>query len=185
MRLFLAIELPDAVRTHLEHVQGALRDKLGKASWTKPDSLHITLKFLGEVDDRDFPPLDESLRLIRTGGAMGLHADGVECFPNRGPVRLVAARMAGDDAPVRALHQSIEQRCQYLGFEREGRAYRPHVTIARARPVLPPATRETAEQQTANLWPGPTFEVGEFVLFESRLKPDGAQYLPLARYPLA
>jgi 2'-5' RNA ligase len=182
MRLFLAIELPDDARAHLVDVQRRLSSEIAKASWTKPENLHLTLKFLGEVDEKRADALVESLSKIAVDGAIALAAERVVCFPPRGPVRIVAAALGGTVAPLLALHQAIEQRCAFLGFEREGRAYAPHVTLGRARPTLPPATRDRAAATTDGAWPGPRFVVGEFVLMESRLKPTGAEYHVAERF---
>ncbi|HTL31352.1 MAG TPA: 2'-5' RNA ligase family protein [Tepidisphaeraceae bacterium] len=108
----------------------------------------------------------------------------MDCFPNRGSVRIVAAIFGGSDTALAGVHAAVEQRCQYLGFEREQRKYTPHATIARARPILPPATRELVRRQTQSMVPGPTFAVSEFVLMQSLLKPTGSQYIPLAHFTL-
>src|SRR5438094_94787 len=155
MRLFLAIDLPEDVRDHLAGVRDALRPILPKASFAKIENLHVTLKFLGEVDEKKRGELVESLGKIRAG-PVSLAAEKVECFPNRGPVRIVTAALAGNVAPLRALQDSIEQRCKFLGFEREQRAFRPHVTLARARPVLPARFRREAEEATRAIFPGPS-----------------------------
>src|SRR3954447_16915982 len=123
MRLFLAIDLPDAVREHLAGVQSRLKQIGVKASWTAPTNLHITLKFLGEVAERGVAPLVESLSLVRVAGRIEVAAQGLELFPPKGPVRVVAAAVVGSTDPLRAVHAAVEQRCRHLGFEREQRAY--------------------------------------------------------------
>src|SRR5688572_21710103 len=117
MRLFLAIELPEDVRAHLVRVQEKLSSVLDGAAMTRPKNLHITLKFLGQVDERGIVALSESLSKI-SAPAIQLASTELECFPPRGPIRIVAARMEGSEKPLAALHTSIEQRCQYLGFEK-------------------------------------------------------------------
>ncbi|WP_428937331.1 RNA 2',3'-cyclic phosphodiesterase [Fontivita pretiosa] len=182
MRLFIAIELPPEVRQHLLRVGQSLKSQIGKASFTREQNLHITLKFLGEVEDRRVAKLTESLSLVRAGGTIEIFARKIECFPERGPVRIVAAGFGGDLEAIGGLHRAIEQRCQHLGFERETRAYRPHVTLARARPTLPPEARQHAEALTSALFPGPRLQVARFVLMESHLHPEGSRYVPLAHF---
>ncbi|HWP39405.1 MAG TPA: RNA 2',3'-cyclic phosphodiesterase [Tepidisphaeraceae bacterium] len=182
MRLFIAIELPPEVRQHLLRVGQSLKAQMGKASFTREQNLHITLKFLGEVQDRQLTKLTESLSLVRAGGTIEIFARQIECFPDRGPVRIVAAGFGGDLQAIGGLHRAIEQRCQHLGFERETRAYRPHVTLARARPTLPPEAREQAAALTASLFPGPRLRVASFVLMQSHLQPQGSQYVRLASF---
>src|SRR5215218_5007435 len=156
MRLFIAIELPEDVRSHLIRVQDALKATLPKASYTKAENLHITLKFLGETDAKKRDQLVTSLEMIRTE-RVELAPEKVDCFPNRGPVRIVTSALAGNIAPLRALQESIEQRCKFLGYAREQRAFRPHVTLARARPVLSARFRHESDEATRGLFPGPNF----------------------------
>jgi 2'-5' RNA ligase len=183
MRLFLAIELPAEVKEHLGRVQAALAPQLAAAAMTREHALHVTLKFLGEVDPSRLDAIAESIAAVK-GGPIDLAAAHAECFPERGPVRIIAAGFGGDFKRLRAVHDRIEQRCLRLGFRREDRPYRPHVTLARARPVLPPATRRLVSDLTAPLWPGPTFTAGAFVLFQSRLTPQGSQYAKLHEFAL-
>jgi 2'-5' RNA ligase len=182
MRLFLAIELPAAVREHLVRVQQALAPAFGKASFTKAQSLHITLKFLGEVSDRDMQKLTESLRAVRSSAEIHLISERVDFFTDPRPVRIVAAIFGGDEKALAGLHAAVEQRCQYLGFDREKRRYTPHATLARARPILPPATRELVQRSADGLFPGPSFDMREFVLMQSRLQASGAEYIVAARF---
>jgi 2'-5' RNA ligase len=183
MRLFVAIELPDDVRTHLVEARKRLEAGLPKISYTKSDNLHITLKFLGDVDPKRVAAITESLAMIKPS-RIELHAVGIECFPNRGPVKIVTTALDGTIPPLRALVDGIEQRCKFLGFEKEQRGYRPHVTIARARPVLSAKFRQLATDATLGLWPGPSFMPSEFVLMDSQLSPQGSKYSPLERFAI-
>src|SRR6266498_3146377 len=140
MRMFLAIELSDEVRAHLVGVQEALARELHGVAMTKGENLHVTLKFLGEVDERRVVELCESFAKV-TSSEVELAAEKVECFPERGPVRIVAAAMAGEIETLAGLHAGIEQRCKFLGFEKENRKYRPHVTLARARGAVSDGAR--------------------------------------------
>jgi 2'-5' RNA ligase len=183
MRLFIAIELPEDAKRHLVAVQDAVRPHAAKASLTRPENLHLTLKFLGEVEVRLAGALRESLEKVKGPVGISLSATGIECFPNRGPVRIVAAALGGQVEALSAVHAAIEQRCRFLGFERETRAYRPHVTVARARPTLPPATRDLLSDTTEALFPGPALVAKEFALVQSTLKPQGSEYVTIARFP--
>jgi RNA 2',3'-cyclic 3'-phosphodiesterase len=182
MRLFLAIELPQDVRDHLLNVRRRLEEALPKISYTKFENLHLTLKFLGEVEKKKVAGISESLAMIKPA-RIELQAAGMDCFPNRGPIKIVTSKLEGTLPPLRALVESIEQRCKFLGFEKEQRAYRPHVTIGRARPVLSAKFRAMAEEATADLWPGPSFAPAGFVMMESQLSPDGSKYTPVGRFP--
>jgi 2'-5' RNA ligase len=127
--------------------------------------------------------MTESLGKIATQ-RIELHAIGIECFPARGPIAVVTAAMSGAVAPLKALVDAIEQRMKFLGFEREQRAYKPHVTLGRARPVLSAKFRQLATDATVDLWPGPSFSPTEFVLMESQLSSQGSKYSAVARFPI-
>jgi 2'-5' RNA ligase len=184
MRLFLAIELPVVVREHLHIVQMALAPQLdARVSLTRDPAMHVTLRFIGEANPSQLQPILESLATVR-GGPLGLRANGVACFPDRGAVRIIAATFDGDVKRLNAIHAAIDQRCAYLRFRREDRPFKAHVTLARARPVLPPATRQRVTDLTASLWPGPPMTVGAFALLQSRLTPGGSQYTKLRAFSL-
>ena len=184
MRLFLAIELPGDVRAHLLEARKRLEQAIPKIAYTRPDNLHLTLKFLGEVESKKLDAIIESLSKITTS-PLELHAMQIDCFPNRGPIRIVTAALGGTLAPLRSLVDGIEQRCKFLGFEKEQRAYRPHVTLGRARPVLSAKFRQLAADATVGLWPGPSFSPTQFVLMESQLDPAGSKYSPVAHFSLS
>jgi RNA 2',3'-cyclic 3'-phosphodiesterase len=184
VRLFLAIELPDEARRHLVKVQEVLKAAAPEAAYTRGQNLHLTLKFLGEVDERRVPEICESLVKIAVSGRLELSADRIECFPPRGPVRIVAAAMCGSEAAMGGLHAAIEQRCKFLGFTSEARKYKPHVTLARARKPLRGDVRMKLREESTRLWPGPEFTVTEFVLMDSRLRAEGSEYSVAARFPI-
>ena len=147
----------------------------------------MTLKFLGEVADGDVAKVGEALKGVAPVGPIRLRATGLECFPPRGgAVRVVTAALEelGGTGALGRLHEGIESACQGVGFPREGRAYRPHVTLARARVPLAGGQRGRLAELVKDAWPGPAFEVREFCLFESRLKPSGAEYVVVGRFPL-
>jgi RNA 2',3'-cyclic 3'-phosphodiesterase len=183
MRMFIAIDLPDEALKHLQSIQQAIKEQVPKLSLTRADQLHVTLKFLGDVEPRQIKDLAESLANVRASAPIQLHGQSVACFPERGPVRIVAAEMQGDLGALKAVYSAIEQRCHFLGFDRERRAYRPHVTIGRARPTLPVSTRDLIEALNVSL-PGPEFAFAEFYLYESKLLPQGSQYRKVERFPL-
>jgi RNA 2',3'-cyclic 3'-phosphodiesterase len=188
MRLFVAIELPDAVRRHIAGLVRHLRERNSHhhgLSWVRPENLHITVKFLGDVSDDRLSALCSALGEVATEGPAALHADRLEFFPPRGPIRVVAMGLGGDVGRVSHLHRSIEDHCARMGIPLDGRLYRPHVTLVRCRNPLPAHKREDWERAAEPHLPGPEFVASEFVLMESRLKADGAQYVPLARFPLS
>jgi 2'-5' RNA ligase len=196
MRLFTAIELPASVRNHLaglarawaenwnEELLGLSHNEYPRVSWVRPENLHVTLKFLGEVPEPDVPRVCEALSDCAFSEPMRLNVDHIECLPPRGPVRVIAAGVGGDVGRLILLHREIEDACGKIGFAPESREYRPHITLARAKVPLPRHVRESLSAAGGRHVPVPAFDVREFVLMESRLRPQGAEYLPVARFPL-
>jgi len=191
MRLFTAIEMPDALRQRLAGVGPELVERrLGvdarahHVTFTRRENLHVTVKFLGEVPEQDVVAVCDALSVVPRTGPLALNVDGVELFPPRGPIRVIAAKVGGDVEALTHIHAAIEEACAGLGISREGRVYRPHVTLARCRRGLPARLRKHSE----GIAPGPghagAWVADAVVLMESRLRPTAAQYLSVARFPL-
>lgn len=189
MRLFTAILLPDAARSHLARVESELKGlwnaprKWPAVSWTREPNLHVTLKFLGEVPDERVPGVCDALdRVSFPSSPLRLETDRLDAFPSRGSIRVLHAHVAGDEEALGMLFSSIDSACATIGFPREHRRYRAHVTLGRARAPLRGAWEEL-ERATAEQWPGPVFEASQFALVHSRLNPTGSVYTTLATFP--
>ena len=177
MRLFTAVMLPTEVRSHLEQIQ---RTHLAprRLSIVRPENLHITLKFLGDIPDTKFRLLREALRSVPVE-TMTLVADRFEVFPSRGPVRVIAAGVGGDAGKVALLYRQIEEVAAHFDVQRERREFKPHVTLARAREGVP---RNSAFESGAP-WPGPSFVTARFSLVSSTLSSTGSKYESMETYP--
>jgi len=181
MRAFIAIDLPETIRTALRGKQAALRTALPGAAWTRPEGIHLTLKFLGEIPDAKVREVSESLKTLGRFDAFSVAVRGLGFFPDTRRPRVF---WAGVDAPpdLGQLAERVEGAMSKIGFGREDRAFRPHLTLARFRMPRPQPAAETllARQGTEELG---SFEVSEYFLFESRLLPQGAEYRKVERFP--
>lgn len=187
LRLFVALEPPGAVRRRLESVAGEIRRAAGRAAsevrWVRPENVHLTLQFLGNVPEERVPDLVAALRAA-AGGARPLHLEvrGAGGFPNARRPRVIWAGLQGDLVPLGELVRDLGQRLAPLGFPPEDRPMSPHLTLGRARgggaPGLAGALSAVREVE-AGSW-----RAVELVLFRSRLAPDGPTYEPLHRLPL-
>ena len=186
MRLFVAIELPEGQRRRLAELPERFRwNALESASlnWTREENLHVTLKFLGEVNDQQIPQVTDALGVVRVPGPITLRIESLGFLPPRGPIRVFAARIGGDLDQMAALHAGIELAMEPLGFARERRPYSPHVTLARPRRerrISGDARADVAEHQPP---PGPDFVVDQFVLMRSDLANGPPRYTPIAHFP--
>jgi len=184
MRLFLALELPEEERRRLAQYP-LRREWFGFGEGVKavrPENLHVTLKFLGDVADENVDQVRGTLEKVTLPEPIQLRTAGVTFFPPRGPIRVFVALLEGDLDRLVALHSRIEAALEPLGFAREERPFTPHVTLARAareRGINPAGRTLVADSPPA---PGEPFQVRSFVLFQSHLKPGGPEYVPLAHF---
>ena len=183
MRLFVAAELPDSLRLRLAAVQEAMRDVPLPVRWVRPEGTHLTLKFLGETDERRLAPIASALAEAGRGLApFRLTACGAVPFPERGTPRLVWVEIEGDLDAARRLASAVDRSAAALGFPPEGREFKAHLTLGRVRGAA------RGEWRAGLLRAGDEargeFEVREYVLFQSRLSSGGSIYTPMERFPL-
>jgi len=176
MRLFLAIELPPDLLDALESAIAQLRADSPEIAWVPPAKRHLTLKFLGDVaDDR----LDRVIAL--TDGVaskhrtFSMHLGGIGAFPNFRRARVVWIGVE-HEARLELLHHDLEVAGEGEGFEIEGRAFRPHVTLARLRSPLEVERARRLARAARRIDFSATVDVGEITLFESTLAQSGATY---------
>ncbi|MDQ7041770.1 MAG: RNA 2',3'-cyclic phosphodiesterase [Rhodothermus sp.] len=176
VRLFIALNLPEEHKRRLY----ALRKPSWKARWATPEQFHLTLRFLGPVEEARLPELIQTLARIEAP-AFELTPRGLIVLPSPARPRVLAA--AVDPVPaLHGLHTAVEQHVVALGFTPETRPFRPHITLARLKHVPAPVVRAFL-QQHRNFALAP-FPVQAFYLYESHLYPDGARYEILHRFPL-
>ena len=175
MRLFVALALPERI------VESLLRLESGVpgARWSTREQLHLTLRFIGEVDERDASSIDETLAGI-SAPRFSLELKGVGSFGGRNP-RALWAGVAPNEALIR-LQRKIESAIQRLGFPAEERKYTPHVTLARLRATPPGRVMDFLSDH--GLYASAPFAVDRFVLFSSRLTANGSIYVAEREYEL-
>jgi 2'-5' RNA ligase len=182
VRSFLALEIPLAQRRMLGDEQQRLRSRLPPARWVRPEGLHLTVKFLGEVERERLLALAAELRPAVAGtGPVRVTFAGAGFFPN--PRRPRVAWVGGSADPIGSLVEEVERVTSHHGVERERRPWSLHLTVARLRDPW----RERDVQSFLTWGDGLTLEpftCGEVVLFASSLEPGGAVYTALDRMPL-
>lgn len=177
MRLFIAIELPEEVK----RILWRLRIDIPGARWVAQEQLHLTLSFLGELEETAIQRL--------TGALSGIHAPGFElrfagtgCFPNPRQPRVLWVGLEPEPL-LNSLAALVRKAVLSCDIPQEERPFSAHITLAR---LKLPASREVAafldQPQKQKL---PKVRVGEFILFQSRLTPQGAIHTALMRFQLA
>lgn len=180
IRSFVAIELDEGLKRELHKVQLDLADRIapGTVRWTRPEGIHLTLQFLGEVAEGRIGAITDALReACRPFAPFSFQVEGLGCFPDLRHPRVVWVGVNESTGALRALHQAVSEALRPLGF-RPDKAFHPHLTLGRAKRG---ASREAIQAlgtliQKARLAPLGHVEVHEVHLMRSDLQPSGAVY---------
>jgi 2'-5' RNA ligase len=186
VRLFVALEIPAAVRDNLAAQINELRDLPAPSAdkrprWVRPENLHVTLKFIGEVEAAKLEGIRSALTAIGLDAPIGLDFRGLGFFPDeKYPRVLWVGLLATGNLPV--LARDIDRALEGQGIARDQRAFTPHLTLARFEPCGLEEKLRTAIQKNSEREFG-AFEAREFHLIQSKLQPSGAAYTSLAAFP--
>jgi RNA 2',3'-cyclic 3'-phosphodiesterase len=175
-RLFVAVDLPAAVRRHLSSIARGIG---GRA--TPEDQIHVTVRFLGSVVEQVSEEIRRELATVSVPG-FECRVEGVGRFPPRGALRVLWAGLSPAE-PFRLLEQEISAALDRVGIAREGRPFSPHTTLARLRDARPGDARQFLEKNA--VYSSETFPVSEFVLYSSELTPEGARHTVEKKYSLS
>ena len=194
MRLFVALDIDDAVRQTISRFLDGVREFAPDGRWVRPESLHITLKFIGEQPDDAVGGIKQALSGIE-GAPLQIKFRGFGFFPTVPSARVFWLGM--ESGPELAeLATKIDRAMEPLGVEREVRAYSPHLTLARGESRSGAPGRRKGErpnkvfvQLRERLAEMPPLEFGtmtarEFFLYQSKLQRSGAQYTKISRWEL-
>jgi len=184
MRIFIAIELPEEVKRGIAAVQEELKRSGASASWTRPEGIHLTLQFLGEVPDARVQEITAALAAAAEGtGALRLSVAGGGAFPNAKVPRVLWLGVTGDRERLAGLQAKVEGAMERLGFGREERKFSPHLTLAR---IKFPKPRDNWQQLISSIKDRQfgTFEAQQVSLMKSELRREGAVYTAIGRAEL-
>lgn len=185
LRLFCAVPLSEEVRERaVRHIE-LLRERAGdvRASWERPEKLHITLKFLGEIE----PSRVEALSLAAERAALQtnsftLSIEGAGAFPPRGLPRVLWLGIKDETGNLSGLQQSLEREAEREGFMRDERAFHPHLTIARLR--RPEGARQLASLHQQTGFEAVSFHASKLLVIRSDLGPKGSRYTEISEHNL-
>jgi RNA 2',3'-cyclic 3'-phosphodiesterase len=199
MRLFIALDIDDGIRERISHFVEGVQGFAPDVRWVKPESLHITLKFIGEQPEPAVEQIKLALRTV-TASTTEIHFRGYGFFPTAKSARVFWVGMEAG-SQLASLAGTIDERMtdekmESLGIPKEGRAFSPHLTLARGlggsgsprwrKGDGPNRAFQRLQEKLASL---PTPEFGtmtprEFFLYQSQLSPKGSKYTKLERFPL-
>ncbi len=184
IRSFIAFELPEAVISLLGKVQQELKSLRLKVRWVRPENIHLTLKFLGNINPGDIENI---------GGAMSdaagdcapftLTVGGIGFFPGIKRPRIIWVGLGGEIQVLLNLQRNLEDRLATVGFPKEKRSFKAHLTIGRIRQAVNPSKIGQAIQEYSDSG-NQKFTADRVILFKSDLKPSGAEYLQLKQVGL-
>ncbi|MCC7447021.1 MAG: RNA 2',3'-cyclic phosphodiesterase [Anaerolineae bacterium] len=189
LRLFIAIELPAEVREALTGLQRRFQtgDRDSVVRWTALDSIHLTLKFIGETPADNRPAIESALQAAVTNYApFSLTLQGAGCFPDLQRPRIVWAGVSGDIEHLHTVRNAIERTVAPLGYPTEDREFSPHLTIGRTRQDASRIALSALGDQVRKVERSAlvTWRVEGISLMRSQLKPSGPIYTQLFHAPL-
>ena len=184
MRLFMAIDVAPDVAEKLSAVQRVLEATRADVKWTSPENYHVTVKFLGEVDEQLVGQIGDRMeRAARQVPAFEVEVEGVDRFPEKGPARVIVSRVLSPDMRMTKLHRLIDSGVGGIGLPMDTRVLVPHVTLGRVH-TNHGLNRLLRKLERHDLDFFGSFVVGEVVLYRSLLGEDGRNYEVLRRAKL-
>jgi RNA 2',3'-cyclic 3'-phosphodiesterase len=180
MRCFIAIEIPSEIKSAFIELQNDLRIAEADVAWTNPDNVHLTLKFLGEIDKKLISEVEKvCLETIADMRPFNLSINGTGFFPNARHPRVLWVGLGGEVERLEQLQEHLDERLGGIGFDIEEKDFQPHLTVGRIRSNK--NLRELLTRSGGYTLPAFSFAVEEIVLMKSDLLPSGACHTELAR----
>jgi 2'-5' RNA ligase len=184
-RIFCAIELPADLRARLQDHIRELREAVPDvaASWTRVGNIHLSLKFFGNVAaDRLAAISGAASRTSKQFSSFQVGIGGTGVFPKPSRAQVLWIGVSDPEGKLSALQKTLEEEFALEGFQKEDRAFRPHLTIARIR--RPDGARRLAEIHLRTEFKSHEIKVGELIIFRSELSSQGSKYTAISHHQL-
>lgn len=186
IRSFLAFELPEEIKTIVTRVSGEMRKSALDVRWVKPEFIHLTVVFMGDIQSEQIPPMGEEIKTVCSRHPLfRISLKPVGCFPNSRSPRVVWLGIDGDLERMTRFRDQLQEVLSPFGIKGEERAFKPHLTLGRFRRPGRRQTELDALLATYKDLSSPSCMLGDLVLFRSDLKPGGALYTKLLSWPLS
>jgi 2'-5' RNA ligase len=184
LRAFVAFKLPDQITERAAALQDALKARGLKLQWVKPQNLHLTLKFLGDIPETDAFKVGAVLdHAVGNEPPLAMTLQGVGVFPGIKRPRVLWVGFGGQVQNLKRLQLRLEDQLDKIGFDRDKREFKAHLTIARIKRRVAPEKLLDAITAEGDFVPHP-FMARKIVLYKSDLRPQGAVYTALAKAEL-
>ena len=179
IRTFIALELPREVKGLLQEIQQELKRLKIRARWVRPENIHLTLKFLGDVNPDAVDGIGDAMIRAADGiPSLVLSVKGIGVFPGAKRPRVIWVGLEGDTRSLFALQDHMEEKLAEVGFPKDKRSFKAHLTLGRIKQAVNPAVIHQMMNQYAGL-SSEGFTCRQVILFKSDLKPSGAVYSKL------
>lgn len=186
MRIFVAVELPLSVRELAAERARLLREEFPRvrASWERAEKMHITLKFLGEVEETLLTKIQNAIAAaIKDFQPFEISIEETGAFPPRGAARVLWLGAKDERETLAGIQRKLENEFAKIGFKKENRKFHPHITLARIR--TPDGAKDLREKHEQLDFQSDAFIVNEIVLVKSELLPSGSRYTKLSSHKLS
>ena len=184
IRTFIAVEIPENIVSQLRRLQNEMKTSGFRARWVRAEGIHLTLKFLGDIEISEVETVGRVITdLAKSHPSMTLSIRGVGVFPGIRRPRVLWAGISGETMPLASLQKALEARMEIIGFPKEARPFRGHLTLARFRKDGAPESIAAAVAAYGG-FETESFAADAIHLFKSRLTPSGAEYTKLISAPL-
>jgi 2'-5' RNA ligase len=185
-RIFCAVELTEELKARVGEYSARLRAAFpaARASWERPEKLHLTIKFLGELEPSRVAELSEAAGRAATGlGEFPITIEGTGAFPPRGAPRVLWLGVGDSSGKLAELQRRLEAECAAAGFPRETRSFSPHLTIARLRE--PRGAQDLTTAHRHERFDALSFTARELKIVRSVLGPAGSRYTTVSSHPFS
>jgi RNA 2',3'-cyclic 3'-phosphodiesterase len=179
IRSFLAIELPATIQTKIEKIEADLKAASADVRWVSPEKMHLTLKFFGNIEESRVDPIFEAIKgPVQAAKPFQLNVRGTGAFPSLKGPRVIWMGLEDREGVLIPLQKEVDVSLEKVGFEREGRLFRAHLTLGRVKSnrgkeELIRKVEKYREEEIGD------FQVEKVILFKSDLTPSGPIYTPL------
>jgi len=187
MRTFIAIELPQEIKAALAKLQEELKQSAADVKWVAPENIHLTLKFLGEVDEEKLEGIKTILdSAAATANAFQMRISSVGAFPTINSARVIWVGIDQGEAETKKIATFLEEKIEKLGIPKEDRTFSSHITLGRTRSSLNRQKLVEVLNNLAGEFKDESLEflVGKITLFKSSLSPHGPTYAVLKQADL-
>ena len=179
IRTFIAIELPGNIISSIRKVQEGIKSYGFKVRWVRPENIHLTLKFLGNINEADTEKIGRAIfDAVKEYPPISLAAKGIGVFPEVKRPRVIWVGITGQVEPLIGMQKTLDDKLEAIGFPKENRPFKGHLTLARVKGKIDSKRLSEAMKEFQEFEAEP-FTADQIILFKSELKPTGSVYTKL------